>query len=96
MTETYDALHSYDSHSSDFDLPVAYVTSVYHSHSFSGIVDVGEDTLVMTHELPHCSVDHSYSALTVDVDDDTLKMTHDIPNFFFVSSQDNLLQSTAA
>ena len=90
MTETYDALHSYDSHSSDFDLPVAHVTSVYHSHSFFWIVDVGEDTLVMTHELPHLSGYHSYSALTVDVDDDILEMTHDIPNFFLVSSHDNL------
>ena len=90
MTETYDALYSYDSYSSDFDSPAAHLTSVYHSHSFFWIVDVGEETLVMTHELPHCSVYHSYSALTVDVDDDTLVMTHDIPNFFLVSSQDNL------
>ena len=96
VTETYDALYSYDSHSSDFDSPAAHLTPLYHSHSFFWIVDVDEDTLVMTHDLPHCSVYHLYSSLTVDVDDDTLKMTHDIPNFFFVSSQDNLLQSTAA
>ena len=90
MTETYDALYSYDSHSWNFGAPAAQLTSLYHSHSFSWNVDVDEDTLVMTHELPHCSVYHSYSALTVDVDDDTLEMTHGIPNFFLVSSQDNL------
>ena len=90
MTETNDALHSYDSRSSDFDSPAAHLTSVYHSHSFFGIVDVGEDTLVMTHDVPHCSAYPSYSASSVGVDDDTLEMTHGIPNFFLVSSHDNL------
>ena len=90
MTETYDALYSYDSHSCDFDSPAAQLTSLYHSHSFFWNVDLDEDTLVMTHDLPHCSVYHSCSALTVDVDDDTREMTHDIPNFFLVSSHDNL------
>ena len=90
MTETYDALYIYDSHSWNFGVPVAQLTSLYHSHSFFGNVNVGKDTLVITHDVPHCSFYFSYSASTVEVDDETLEMTHGIPNFFLVSSHDNL------
>ena len=90
MTETYDALYSYDSHSSDFDSPAAQLTSLYHSHSFFGNVNVDEDTLEITHDVPHCPLYSSYSASTFEVDDEALELTHDIPNFFLVSSQDNL------
>ena len=90
MTETYDALYSYDSHSWNFGVPVAHLTSLYHPHSFVGDVNVDKDTLVITHDVPHCPLYSSYSASTFEVDDGTLEMAHGIPNFFLVSSQDNL------
>ena len=90
MTETYDAHYNDDSHSGYADAPSSQLTSFYHSHSSFSTVDVDEDTLEMTHDLPHCSVYHSYSSSTVDVDEETLEMTHDIPSFFLVSSHDNL------
>ena len=96
VTETYDALYNYDSHSYHADSPSSRLTASYHSHSSFSTVDVDEDTPEMTHHHPHCSVYHSYSSVTAVPDEETLEMTHDIPNFFFVSSQDNLLQSTAA
>ena len=90
VTETYDALYSYDSHSWNFGAPGAQLTSLYHSHSFLGNVNVDKDTLVITHDVPHCPLYSSCSASTFEADDDTLEMTHGIPNFFLVSSQDNL------
>ena len=90
MTETYDALYNYDSHSFHADSPSARLTASYYPHSSFSTVDVDEDTPEMTHDLPHCSVYHSYSSAIADVDEETLEMTHDIPNFFLVSSQDNL------
>ena len=90
MTETFDAFYSYDSHSWNFGLPVAHPTSLYHSHSFFGNVNVDEDTHVITHDVPHYPLYSSYWASPCEVDDETLEMTHDIPNFFLVSSHDNL------
>ena len=90
VTETYDALYNYDSHSYYADSPSSQLTAVYHSHSSFSTVDVDEDTLEMTHHHPHCSVYHSYSFVIADFDEETLEMIHDIPNFFLVSSQDNL------
>ena len=96
VTETYDALYNYDSHSYHADSPSSRLTASYHSHSSFATADVDVDTPEMTHQYPHWPVYHSYSSVTAVPDEETLEMTHDIPNFFFVSSQDNLLQSTAA
>ena len=53
VTETYDALYSYDSHSYDIDSPASHPISVYHSHSSFLTVDVDEDTPDITHDIPN-------------------------------------------
>ena len=90
VTETYDALYNYDSHSLHADSPSARLTACYYPHSSFSTVDVDVDTPDMTHHHPPCPVYHSYSSVTAVLDEETLEMIHDIPNFFFVSSQDNL------
>ena len=53
VTETYDALYNYDSHSSCADSPSSLWTSFYHSHSSSSTADADEDTPEMTHDIPN-------------------------------------------
>ena len=53
VTETYDALYNYDSHSYDVDSPASHPISEYHPHSSVLTCDVDEDTPEITHDIPN-------------------------------------------